>query len=902
MKKKFFLFAGLILTAIGCQEPVQPEEPSRPVLTSPLEGAVKGKIRIKVTDQLKQEFESLTDSEGNVMISGVKSVDNALAEMNVISVSRLFKSDPRFVKRERESGIDKWYEIIFDENQSLTKAAESVFDIDGVEYAEYAYNVKDGSVPVYSFAVEPPFNDPYGAENYQWHYQNNGNYGNSAGSDINLYSAYNRFGVTGSPNVIVAVVDGGIQYDHPDLAQNMWVNEAELNGQPGVDDDGNGYVDDIYGYNFYYSGEVTPHDHGTHVAGTVAAVNNNGIGVVGVAGGNGSEDSGVRLMSCQIFDNRNAKGSGNSENALKYGADNGAVIAQNSWGMDKAYAYYLPQATKEAIDYFINYAGKDEEGNQVGPMDGGIVIFAAGNDDHYTMASPASYDKVLAVAAIGADYKAAYYTNVGEWVDITAPGGDAYKNRYVYSTLPNGRYGNMQGTSMACPHVSGIAALVVSALGGPGFTPDRLKEILLNACDPDSLYKYNSEWEGMLGRGLINTEWALASLSTIPPERISDFDIEDPMSNTIDINVGVPSDEDDGYATSIYLYYSKEQFSSIDYDNVPSSITELSYSVSSLENVGDDSMMKHIALSGLDFETDYYVAVAASDRAGNMSELSQVLNVTTGINHAPVIEINPEDEDIVIKTHETKILHVAVSDPDGHSFETEVSCELGEISSEMQNGVLTITINGWEFSQKTYTADITVSDEYGMTNNASFTFTIQENMAPEVVEEFLGVCINGLNQTTRINMNDYISDPDGEPLNFTFEVSSENIASIVQTAGYFDIKSLAYGNTEVVVTASDAIGKSVELTFSVIVREGSVMADIYPNPVYDELHIRPGVEGTYKIVVSNTAGGVLYNDVIDVSPFNPFVMNVVDQPVGVYNILIVSQEDGSEYKGSVVKY
>lgn len=902
MKKEFFLLAGLALSAVACQERIQPEEPDRPVLTSPLEGAVEGKIRIKVTDELKREFESLTDEEGNVMIAGVKSVDNALADMNVISVSRVFKSDPRFVKRERESGIDKWYEIVFDENQPLTRAAESVVDIDGVEYAEYVYNVVNTSVPVYSFAVEPPFDDPYSKENYQWHYQNNGNNGgNLVGSDINLYNAYNRFGITGSPNVIVAVVDGGIQYDHPDLAQNMWVNEAELNGQPGVDDDGNGYVDDIYGYNFYYSGEVTPHDHGTHVAGTVGAVNNNGIGVVGVAGGNGSPDSGVRLMSCQIFDSKNEKGSGNSERALKYGADNGAVIAQNSWGHNKENAYYLSQSTKDAINYFIKYAGKDADGNQVGPMDGGVVIFAAGNDN-MEMASPAFYEPVLAVAAIGADYERAYYSNYGDWVDITAPGGDAYKNRQVYSTLPNGRYGNMQGTSMACPHVSGIAALVVSALGGPGFTADRLKEILLNACDPDSLYKYNPKMEGMLGRGLINTEWALSSLSTIPPERISEFDVEEPTSNSININVGVPSDEDDGYATSIYLYYSKESFSSVDYDNVPSNITELSYKVSELENVGGDEMTKHIELSGLDFETGYYVAVAASDRAGNMSELSQVVNVTTGTNHAPVIEISPEDENVIIKTHETRILHIAVSDPDGHSFESEVSCELGALSSEMQNGTLVITINGWEFSQKTYTANIVVTDEYDMSATASFNFTIQENKAPEIVGEFPGVCINGLNQSTRINMNDYISDPDGEPLNFTFEVASESIASVVQTAGYFDIKSLAYGSTEVFVTASDAVGKSVELTFTVLVREGDTMADIYPNPVYKDLYIRPGVEGTYKIVVSNTAGGVLYNDVTEASPFSPLLINMVDQPVGVYNITIVSQEDGTEYKSSVVKY
>ncbi len=132
------------------------------------------------------------------------------------------------------------------------------------------------------------FNDPRLPE--QWHYQNFGNIsGTVAGADINLFPAWEV--TTGSPEVVVAIIDGGIDYTHEDLAANMCINEAELNGLPGVDDDGNGFVDDIYGFNFCTnSGEIYPHSHGTHVAGTVGAVNNNGIGVAGVAGGAGSKD------------------------------------------------------------------------------------------------------------------------------------------------------------------------------------------------------------------------------------------------------------------------------------------------------------------------------------------------------------------------------------------------------------------------------------------------------------------------------------------------------------------------------------------------------------------------------------------------------------------------------------
>ena len=143
-----------------------------------------------------------------------------------------------------------------------------------------------------------PMNDPLLQD--QWHYQNDGTLAYSKkGADINLFKALEI--THGSPNVIVAIVDGGIDINHEDLAANIWINTAEKNGTSGKDDDGNGYKDDVYGWNFVdNSATIVPHSHGTHVAGTVAAVNNNGKGVCGVAGGSGHGD-GVRLMSCQIF-------------------------------------------------------------------------------------------------------------------------------------------------------------------------------------------------------------------------------------------------------------------------------------------------------------------------------------------------------------------------------------------------------------------------------------------------------------------------------------------------------------------------------------------------------------------------------------------------------------------------
>lgn len=180
----------------------------------------------------------------------------------------------------------------------------------------------------------------------QWHYKNFGITPRSVeGADINLFEAWKQ--TTGSPNVIVSIVDGGIDGSHEDLKDNLWINEGEIPGN-GIDDDGNGFIDDVYGYNFVSDkGEITLDEagHGTHVAGTVAARNNNGIGVSGVAGGDGTPNSGARLMSCQIFEGAN--GSGQGAGATVYGANNGAVISQNSWGYDYPGPGNIPASIRE---------------------------------------------------------------------------------------------------------------------------------------------------------------------------------------------------------------------------------------------------------------------------------------------------------------------------------------------------------------------------------------------------------------------------------------------------------------------------------------------------------------------------------------------------------------------------
>lgn len=265
--------------------------------------------------------------------------------------------------------------------------------------------------PAEGRSVELPFNDPLFAE--QWPLYNDGSvYPEAvAGADINIIPAWTK--TAGRSDVIVAVVDEGVEYTHPDLAGNMWSGIGK--------NFCSGYNEDI----------TWGQGHGTHVAGTIAAVNNNDVGISGMAGGTGSGD-GVKIMTCQIFhptDGRYDASSNATADAIKYAADNGAVICQNSWGY-AAGSMSLDQwinqdrAVKEAIDYFIQYAGMSPDGQtQTGPMAGGVVIFAAGNENSGQPGYPAAYEPCISVAAVSCTYEAAWYTNYGPTVDICAPGG-----------------------------------------------------------------------------------------------------------------------------------------------------------------------------------------------------------------------------------------------------------------------------------------------------------------------------------------------------------------------------------------------------------------------------------------------------------------------------------------------
>ena len=419
---------------------------------------------VQFEESVTKSIEARANTKAGIMArTGVSSIDGIFDALSVSSMERVFPDAGEWEERHREAGLHNYYYITYDDSKTIkTKAGQALSEVSGIVCAQ--------PVPKrVRLSDESIFNDPM--LSYQWHYINPGGSRNYvSGADINVLPVWKDYTAGNNPNfdVIVSVVDGGIDLTHPDLS-NVILKDLCYNFKKG-------------------SSTITAEDHGTHVAGTIGAINNNGIGVCGVAGGNDGK-GGVKLISCQVFDSEDKYGYGFA-NAIVYGADHGAVISQNSWGSvyeteSDALRGGISPDEKVAIDYFIKNAGVDKRGNQTGPMKGGVVIFAAGNDG-WSMGWPAAYEPIIAVGAMSSRGTRSYYSNYGDWVDICAPGGDAEIGPTIYSTVPSG-YGLMQGTSMACPHVSGVAALIVAHFGGPGFTNDMLVERLLKGANSNFL-------------------------------------------------------------------------------------------------------------------------------------------------------------------------------------------------------------------------------------------------------------------------------------------------------------------------------------------------------------------------------------------------------------------------------
>ena len=451
MMKKILLLAGIVSLAACTNDPEETfsqggGSSAGVKVIYDAEGAVEGQLIVKFRPSAADSLAAALAS-ASATRAGFATADELLAAVGVDGIRPLFGSDPRFEERHRAFGLHQWYVVTFDESLPLREIVGELSHDGRIEVLEYArcprLKNRFPARPLRSAAAAAtrasmPMNDPLLPA--QWHYDNTGYQVlvTQAGADVNLFDAWKKN--QGSSDIVVAVIDQAVQYTHPDLQANIWVNPNPTKG-------------DQHGYNFVnntaeldwsyadreeYQGRIyySNADHGTHVAGTIAAVNDNDRGVCGIAGGrNGA--GGVKIMSCQIFGDPD-KRSYPTEDAFRYAADNGALICQCSYGysystgseneMETMRQWFMNSSEKAAIDYFIANAGKNDPDS---PIEGGVVIFAAGNDgDLFGDVSeyPASYEAVVSVAAMGSDFLPAYYTCYNDEVDITAPGGDLYNS------------------------------------------------------------------------------------------------------------------------------------------------------------------------------------------------------------------------------------------------------------------------------------------------------------------------------------------------------------------------------------------------------------------------------------------------------------------------------------------
>jgi subtilisin family serine protease len=467
---------------------------------------------------------------------------------------------------------------------TVEKAIEKYRNDPRIEYIEPNYTVT---------ALDVIPNDP--SFPLLWGMHNTGQSGGTPDADIDAPEAW---GIQTGTDVIIGIIDTGVDRTHPDLAANMWTNPGEIAGN-GIDDDGNGYVDDVRGWDFVNNDNdpMDDHGHGTHCAGTIAGIGDNGIGVAGVCWH-------ARIMALKFLDAGGYGSTSDAVLALEYATANGARLTSNSWGGGNysTALYDAIAAARNVGALFIAAAGNDGVNNDSYP--------------HY----PSSYDldNIIAVAATDRNDALANFSCYGAAsVDLGAPGVD------IYSSLPGSSYGYKSGTSMATPHVSGAVALVWSEYPTASFAI--VKARMLASVDALAVLKGKT-----VSGGRLNVFKLLAEPDSIPPAAVGDVAVGDTASNAVTLVLTATGDDGTtGRASAYDVRYSLSPIDSNNFDSADQASGEPRPAPAGSQDT--------IEVRGLNFNSTYYFALKVQDEWGNESPLSNVTYATTlGVPHMAV--------------------------------------------------------------------------------------------------------------------------------------------------------------------------------------------------------------------------------------------------------------------------